>query len=328
MKLNIMNTDFSAILIIRRLFLGLTLLLLVSCDPTLDSLSYDLPDEGDIQDEVLPTASYTYTIANELFTEDNENFFYQVTFANSSSNGSVYEWDFGDGEVGYTGFSPKIYQDDDGKDLNGLYLYPQSEEVATYTVTLTVSDNNGEVRVYSEDIVITPSGDFEVPFSEYASYTLINTTADDNPVKVDSFSSYQVEKDAFASNTIDNDLGTLWTTEDTATDGEYVIFDLGSDYALSLIRISFTAKDNPYGYQILTSMTGIDDADFSVVLPASGGSDLEFTVGNGELADFDIDATARYVKLVVYGRFDVNDTSVKKSNWTNVSEIKFYSDKE
>jgi len=319
MKLSITNFKRSGFRILSLSFL-FSSTLFVSCDPSFDELEFELPESNSLEDETPPTSFFTFVNDDEVW--------YRAVFANGSSNASSYEWDFGDGSDVLTIDTPSIL-DEDSIELTGVYEFPIVDEETTYTVTLTVTDNHGLESVYTDDVTITPDPDFVLPVS-YDAYTLVNTGDDTDPVSVLEFSSYQIEKSLFPSNSIDLDLGTTWTSEDADGDGEYVIYDLGSTVDLTLLRISFTDKSpEAYGYQILTSSTGTDAADFTTTVPVSGGADdVEYTVADGFLLDFEIDATsARYVKLVVYGRFDAT-TLVSSSPWTNVSEIKFYTDNE
>jgi len=52
--------------------------------------------------------------------------FQTVVFSDSSLNGTTYHWDFGDGET--------------SNEMNPLHIYPNTDTVVCYTVTLTVSN--------------------------------------------------------------------------------------------------------------------------------------------------------------------------------------------
>jgi len=165
-------------------------------------------------------------------------------------------------------------------------------------------------------------------------YDLINTGMASDPVTIHSFSKEQVngvDKFNYASNTLDKDASNQWTADDGALvdalkgDGEYIIYDLGSEYELDLIQIGTDDKDDSYGLQVWVSTTGTDPSDFTMmVLPTTG--DLEFTTKTGirdELDQYEITASARYVKLMGYGRFNSARDS-RTSAWTNITEIEFY----
>jgi len=165
-------------------------------------------------------------------------------------------------------------------------------------------------------------------------YDLINTGMASDPVTIHSFSKEQVngvDKFNYASNTLDKDASNQWTADDGALvdalkgDGEYIIYDLGSEYELDLIQIGTDDKDDSYGLQVWMSTTGTDPSDFTMmVLPTTG--DLEFTTKTGirdELDQYEITASARYVKLMGYGRFNSARDS-RTSAWTNITEIEFY----
>lgn len=168
-------------------------------------------------------------------------------------------------------------------------------------------------------------------------FDLINTGLDDDPVTIHSFSQEQVDLDAdpqktnYASNTLDKDTDTQWTAADGDVvsgdykgDGEYVIYDLDGDYELDLIQIATDDKSDPYGVQFLVSSTGTNPEDFTMILPTVG--DLVITTTTGSREDFDqyeVSASARYIKLVSYGRFNSAGDN-RTSSWSNISEVEFF----
>jgi len=168
-------------------------------------------------------------------------------------------------------------------------------------------------------------------------YNLINTGLADDPVTIHSFSQQEVDLDAvppktnYAANTLDKNNITRWAAQDGAIvsgdykgDGEYVIYDLNDEYDLDLIQIATDDKPDPYGIQIWVSTTGTNPSDFTMVLPATG--DLLITTTIGTFDDFDqylLTVTARYVKLIAYGRFN-SAGSNRASPWNNITEIEFY----
>lgn len=110
---------------------ALALMLLVfvsSCDPTLDSLSYDLPESNSKEDLTPPSASFSATETSDYLT---------WTFGNTSSSATDYSWDYGDGNTS-TG-------------IDGENTYPGE---GTYTVTLTASDKLGVTSTYSMQIEV------------------------------------------------------------------------------------------------------------------------------------------------------------------------------
>ncbi len=168
-------------------------------------------------------------------------------------------------------------------------------------------------------------------------YDLINTGLEDDPVTVFAFSQEEVDLNAnppktnYAVNTLDKDTDTQWTASDGSIliddfkgDGEYVIYDLGSNYDLDMIQIATDDKPDPYGFQIWVSTTGTADEDFTKIIPAQSG--LQITTTTGTRVDFDqyeVNAEARYVKLLSFGRFNTAGTS-RVSAWTNITEIEFF----
>lgn len=168
-------------------------------------------------------------------------------------------------------------------------------------------------------------------------FNLINTGEANDPVEVHSFSQEEVDLNAdppktnYAVNTLDKNTGTQWTAGDGAIvsgdykgDGEYVIYDLNGEYNLDLIQIATDDKVDPYGLQIWVSTTGTEAADFTKVLPATG--DILITTTTGTREDFDqyeLSASARYIKLLAFGRFNAAGTA-RVSAWTNITEIEFF----
>ena len=209
------------------------------------------------------------------------------------------------------------------------------------TVSVTVTENvDASSRTGSVTFTQDPGGDDIVRTLTVvqegadltAMYDLINTGVAGDPVTVDSFSKEEVNgttKFNYAVNTLDKDNGTVWAADDGAIlagdykgDGEYIIYDLGSIHNLDLIQFSTTNKSDAFGFQVWVSTTGTDVSDFSMALPTSG--DLLLTVTSTiDFNQYIIDADARYVKLLGYGRFNsAGDTRV--SQWNAVGEIEFY----
>lgn len=160
---------------------------------------------------------------------------------------------------------------------------------------------------------------------------LINTGAESDPVSVHSWSSYQESKSAHPNNTLDKDDGSLWTAEDGAVlggdfkgDGEFVIYDLGNEYELDFIQFKTNNKSDPYGFQIWVSTTTTEASEFTMILPTAG-SLLLGTPSSTEFNQHEIDADARYIKLVAFGRYNSEGTE-RKSQWSSIAEIEFYGD--
>jgi len=165
-----------------------------------------------------------------------------------------------------------------------------------------------------------------------ALYDLINTGVAGDPVTVDSFSKEEVNgttKFNYAANTLDKDNGTVWAADDGAIlagdykgDGEYIIYDLGSIHNLDLIQFSTTNKSDAFGFQVWVSTTGTDVSNFSMTLPTAGDLLLTAT-STTDFNQYEIDADARYVKLLGYGRFN-SAGNTRVSPWNAVGEIEFY----
>tara|TARA_R110002111_G_scaffold104583_2_gene162517 strand:+ start:590 stop:3166 length:2577 start_codon:yes stop_codon:yes gene_type:complete len=164
-------------------------------------------------------------------------------------------------------------------------------------------------------------------------YDLINTgVVGEDPVFVHSFSKEEVngvDKFNYATNTLDKDNSSVWAADDGDVlsgdykgDGEYIIYDLASIYALNLIQFSTTNKSDAFGFQVLVSTTGTDESDFSIILPVT--VDLLLTATNTtDFNLYEVDDNARYVKLLGYGRFNSAGNS-RVSPWNAVGEIEFF----
>lgn len=164
-------------------------------------------------------------------------------------------------------------------------------------------------------------------------YNLINTGESGDLVKVFSYSKQEDKegKTNIATNTLDKNFNTVWAADDDSvptgdykSDGEYVIYNLNDEYKLDLIQIATDDKADPYGLQIWVSTTGTDPSDFTMVLPTSGDLLITTTTGIREAYDqYEVSTNARYVKLIVFGRFN-GTADTRKSQWSNISEIEFY----
>ncbi|WP_299098489.1 PKD domain-containing protein [uncultured Winogradskyella sp.] len=100
----------------------------IACDPTIDSLAFDLPDANSQEDLTPPAAAFTASVTADYLT---------YTFANESTSATTYAWDFGDGNSSTS--------------VDGLNTYPDE---GTYTVTLTASDALGAVNTYTAEVVV------------------------------------------------------------------------------------------------------------------------------------------------------------------------------
>lgn len=165
-------------------------------------------------------------------------------------------------------------------------------------------------------------------------YTLINTGDANDPVTINSFSKEEVNgttKFNYAANTLDKDNNSVWAADDGTIiggdykgDGEYIIYDLGSEEALKLIQFTTTNKADAFGFQVWVSTTGVASSDFTKLLPLN--TDLIFTNTNTtDFNQFEISTAtqARYVKLIGFGRFNATGDT-RKSVWSAVGEIEFY----
>ncbi|WP_412560217.1 PKD domain-containing protein [Winogradskyella sp. MIT101101] len=89
----------------------------------------ELPEANSREDETPPTAEFTFT--NGELVED----FTIVTFANQSSNATMYSWDFGNGDT--------------STEVDPVYTYPGE---GSYTVTLVASDALGQTSTFVDTV--------------------------------------------------------------------------------------------------------------------------------------------------------------------------------
>lgn len=108
--MKIFNLKTSLLITFKSVLTLMLLTLVTSCDPTIGSLSYDLPDANSKEDLTPPSASFSASETEDYLT---------WTFGNTSSSATDYVWDYGDGNSS-TG-------------VDGQNTYPDE---GTYTVPL------------------------------------------------------------------------------------------------------------------------------------------------------------------------------------------------
>ncbi len=249
------------------------------------------------------------------------------------------------GEFGFEGGSQTVSVNANvewmaAESLDWVSISPTSGTgVGGETITVTVTENSGNTPRSGVISLTQVGGDLSATLNVNQAapdatdaYDLINTGGADDPVTVHSFSKQEVDdidKFNYAANTLDKDNTTVWAADDGVIiagdnkgDGEYIIYDLGFVYDLDLIQFTTTNKSDPFGYQILVSTTGTEEGDFSMILPSSGELLLTIT----ETTDFnqyEVDASAKYIKLLGFGRFNAaGDT--RTSPWSAIGEIEFF----
>lgn len=111
---------------------------MTSCDPTIDSLTYELAEANSKEDLNPPIASFSASVTSDYLT---------YTFSNTSSSATDYIWDYGDGNT--------------SSGTDGENTFPGE---GTYTVTLIATDKLGKSSTYSLEVeVVEP----EVPAAIY-----------------------------------------------------------------------------------------------------------------------------------------------------------------
>lgn len=128
----------------------LSALVIISCDPTIDGLSYDLPEANSKPDETPPTANFSASVTDNYLAWN---------FGNASTNATTYAWDFGDGNTSTSVDASNTYADE-----------------GTYTVSLTASDALGQSDTYTTEIIVVQP---EVP--DVPDPSLVNADFDKQP---------------------------------------------------------------------------------------------------------------------------------------------------
>lgn len=301
---------------------GLTFCL-VSCDPTIEQLEFDLAEAESKEDQSGPTAFFGY--AAGIDGDWNK-----ITFANGSTSAISYEWTFGSdiGNLSYDNLSDFNNSQPTFEYTNVLDLQNAGDS-KTFEVTLKATDAHGVSSTYTNEISVINNGSpLTIELSDI--YDEVTT------VSILDYSSWQETKPGQAepANILDGNATTKWTSSDSGTgdgldDGEYIIFDLGSVNDLNVFQFTTDNKSDPYGYQVLVSESGTTDDDFTQLYPIETG-ELAFSdpvLGVDYLdQNIFIDYSARYVKLIVYGRYDIL-TGAQKSEWNNITTVGFFKNK-
>ncbi len=102
-------------------------LLVVSCEKAFE---FDLPDANSKEDTVFPTSNFSYASTLEDFKT--------VKFTNLSTEGTIFQWDFGGGNT--------------STEQDPLFTFEAGE--GTYPVTLTTSDANGVSGTVTKDVLV------------------------------------------------------------------------------------------------------------------------------------------------------------------------------
>lgn len=216
----------------------------MSCDPTIDALAFDLPEANSKEDLTPPTASFKASVTADYLS---------YTFSNTSSSATTYLWDYGDGNTS-TG-------------LDGENTFPSE---GTYTVTLTASDKLGKTSTYSLEIaVIEPevppaivpeilNGDFTNGTSNWkpSSFTggttnAFNASSDGDPLNYDGTPSGSTKTP-----------GAKWTSATSAGP----LLSSSTRYAYQAITV--TPNTNyiiEYSYAIKTDVADIEGGDRVIV---------------------------------------------------------------
>ncbi len=273
---------------------------LLSCDPTLSSLEYDLPAANSKADETPPSANFASSVTEDFLT---------YTFANLSSSATDYAWDFGDGNA--------------STNLDGENTYPDE---GTYTITLTATDKLGVSSTFSDTIeVVEPeeppaivpeilNGNFDDGQSEWkiASFTggttsPYNSSSDGDPLNYDG-------SDSGASKTP----GAKWTSSTSAGPS----LSSSTRYAYQAITVTpNTEYVVEFSHAIKTDAADIDGGD-RVIVEILGG---QFSDGVDAVASSDAGPLVQSVGDTANGKGDFKiETAQFTSNATGEVSIWIY----
>lgn len=276
--------------------------LITSCNPTIDSLVYELPEANSKADLTPPTASFAATVTADYLT---------YNFANTSSSATEYSWNYGDGKT--------------STDIDGKNTFPGE---GTFTVTLTAKDKLGKTNMFTTIVnvvkpIIPPSidptvlnGDFTLKTSDWkiSSFTGGNT----NP--------FNASSDGSSTNYDGSDnggktAGAKWTSSTSA--GTYL--SSSSRFAYQELIVS---PNKTYVLEFEYAIKSVDE-DSDV---APGGNRLigeildgHFTDGADALASSNAGPLARYIGSANNGKTSfAKVTKVFTSNATGKISIWLY----
>jgi len=257
-----------------------------SCD-----FDFELPEEGSIADKTLPSAGFSFA---QTDVED----FRVVTFTNESSSGTMYAWDFGNGDT--------------STDKNPTYTFENGE--GTYTVTLRTSDANGEFDVLTRDImVIEPEEpDAIVP-------TVINGdfSAGQDDWKIESFTGGTTSPFNSSSDGSNNDYDGNDTGAKTA----------GAKWTMGTSAGALLSDNTRFAYQAFTvsaNTTYIVEFEYAIkndVADVAGGDRIGLNILDGHFSDgadalnaatlnenVGLEALGKGNFTIVKSEFDTNDS--------------------
>ncbi len=216
---------------------------------------YELPDAGSIEDKTLPSAAFSTA-------QTDPDDFRIVTFTNESVSATDFLWDFGTGDT--------------STEANPAYTFENGE--GTYTVSLTVSDKNGQSdMITSEVTVIEPEEpDAIVP-------TVINGdfTNGQDDWKIAAFT------------------GGTTSPFNSSSDGSFLDYD-GNDTGAKTPGAKWTngtsagplaSGDSRYAYQAFTvsaNTTYVLELEYAIkneVDPVEGGDRMVFEILDGHYSD-------------------------------------------
>ncbi len=200
-------------------------------------------------------------------------------------------------------------------ELSANFEWTITNETEWVSVNNTSGSGNADIEITAmqnpslqpRSAIITISGETltrNITINQLGASTIAGT------VKVDvvevTASSEQAPENV-KENLIDGDLGTRWSAEG---DGEFAILDLGESYDVKLLKIAIHKGDERYVYfDIETSENG---TDYTVALKDTSNSKT-----TEDLENYEIDVTARYVKVIGYGNSG-------GSKWTSINEVEVY----
>ena len=262
--------------------------LITSCNPTIDSLVYELPEANSKADLTPPKASFAATVTADYLT---------YTFSNTSSSATKYSWDFGDGKT--------------STNKDGENTFPGEGK---YTVTLTAKDKLGVESKFAVTVevvkpIIPPSiipdilnGDFTRGTADWkiASFTGGNTNPF-NSSSDGSFTNYDGTDNGGKTG------GAKWAKSTSA--GDYL--SSSTRYAYQAINIT------PNKLYILEFEYAIkSDTEQSGVAP--GGNRLIGEILDGHFSD-GADAVASSNKGPLARQ--IGDKALGKTTFTKVTKV-------
>ncbi|WKZ31562.1 MAG: PKD domain-containing protein [Candidatus Dojkabacteria bacterium] len=176
---------------------------------------------------------------------------------------------------------------DDGVMQTGSSLSHQFTEPGTYTVTLTVIDDNGAQDAFYRTITVTENGGNQVPVPSFT----IDTISGEAPLTVNVNGGASSDPDG----TIANPAGYSWIWGDNTANGTGPstshVYNSAGNYTLSLFVTDDDGSVSSRSVQVSVSSAGANQAPTAAFTPSPSSGTAALTVNVNASASSDSDGT-------------------------------------